>query len=126
MPFELILPELKKVSITLLIINVFSIIISVIMKAFDMSVIIGIVLGDVYTALNFVLLGSVVSDALDKSARSAKRHIQLHYGIRLLLMGIVLALSFYFPFINGWCVVATLLAPKITYSILGFVSLKNK
>ncbi|MEG2429306.1 MAG: ATP synthase subunit I [Oscillospiraceae bacterium] len=122
MLFDMIFPEVKKVSITLLIINIFSVIISIIMKEFNMAIILGIFLGDVYTLLNFILLGTVVKEALDKSAHSAKRHIQLNYGFRFVLMAAVLALSFYFPFINGWCVAATLLAPKLTYSILGIVS----
>ena len=117
---DILFKEMKKLAITLASLDLLIIVVGIILNSFNMSLILGIVLGNVYTVLNFALLYTVVEKALGMPAHLAKRHIQTHYFIRLIMSGAVLAVGFLVDSVNGWCVVVSLLAPKITYTVIGF------
>lgn len=116
---ELFLNEAKKVFITLLVLDVVMIIASFPLNGFNLTLFLGILLGNIYTILNFALLGTIVKNAVERNVSAAKRYIRTHYFIRYMIMGSVFALSFISPIINGWCVVVSVLAPKITYTSIG-------
>ncbi len=120
---EIAFREAKKVVITLLIIDVLCIVISLITKTFNLTVIGGIILGFVFTMLNFFLLGTIVEKAIFKSPRAAKRYMQLNYFTRYILTGTIMAIGFISPYINPWCVVISIFAPKLTYFSIGFYQL---
>lgn len=116
---ELFLNEAKKICITLLILDGIMIISSIPLKAFNYTLFTGILLGNVYTILNFALLGTIVKNALERTAVSAKRYMKTHYLIRFLIMGSIFSVGFISPYVNGWCVVVSCLAPKLTYTSIG-------
>lgn len=120
MIISLFLKEAKKIGITLLILDILMIMTAVFMSAVDSSLFIGILLGNVYCILNFALLGTIVENAVSRSPEKAKRYFRTHYILRYLLMGAVFAVSFLSPLTNGWCVVVSAIAPKLTYTCIGF------
>lgn len=100
---------------------------AVCLKEVNTPLFIGILLGNIYALLNFALLGTIVRNAVERNPISAKRYMRTHYFIRWLLMGAVFAAAFAAPFVNGWCVVISAFAPKLTYTALGiYQSLFNK
>lgn len=117
---SLFLKEIKKIGITLLILDILILFTAIPLNAIDLSLFLGILLGNVYCISNFALLGTVVENAVERSPIAAKRYLRRHYVLRFLLMGAVFAVSFISPLINGWCVVVSTLAPKITYTCIGF------
>lgn len=106
--------------ITLLLLDVCCVIGSIALEHFNITLLWGILLGNIYTLLNFALLGTLVQNAVMREPHSAKRYMRTHYFIRWLLMGVVLSVAFMSPVVNGWCVVVSLFAPKITYTAIGF------
>lgn len=124
---ELFLNEAKKIFITLLILDVVMIIASFPLNGFNLTLFLGILLGNIYTILNFALLATIVKNAVERNVKAAKRYMRTHYFIRYMIMGIIFALAFISPMINGWCVVLSVLAPKITYTSIGiYKSIFNK
>lgn len=117
---SLFLKEAKKLCITLLILDILILFVAILTKNVDLSLFLGILLGNVYCILNFALLGTVVENAVERSPVAAKRYLRRHYVLRFLLMGAVFTVSFISPLVNGWCVVISSLAPKITYTCIGF------
>lgn len=116
---ELFLNEAKKICITLLLLDIIIIIVSVIFNFIDYTLFTGILLGNIYTLLNFALLGTIVKNAVNRNAASAKRYMQTHYFVRFLLMAAIFSVGFLSPNVNGWCVVISTLAPKLTYTAIG-------
>lgn len=117
------LGEAKKVIITLLVLDVLCVIVSIFTKTFNYTIFGGIILGFVFTMLNFFLLGTLVEKAVFMSQRAAKRYMQINYLIRYILTGIIFVIGFTSPYINGWCVVISVFAPKLTYFTIGFYQL---
>ncbi|WMJ21828.1 ATP synthase subunit I [Paludicola sp. MB14-C6] len=104
----------------MLILDILILFTAIFAEAVDLSLFLGILLGNVYCILNFALLGTVVENAVERSPISAKHYLRRHYILRFILMGAVFAVSFLSPLINGWCVVVSAFAPKITYTCIGF------
>lgn len=119
---NIILGEAKKVCITLATIDLIFILIALLTKTFDYTVATGLALGNVYTLLNFILLGTIVEKAVTKTKYAAKRYMQINYLIRLILTGIFIYIGFMSPYLNPWGVVISLFAPKLTYYTIGIYS----
>lgn len=127
----IILSEAKKIAITLAVMDVLIVVVALLSKKLDASVIIGIIYGFIFALLNFILLGTVVSKALTMDEKHAKHHMRVNYAIRFVLLAIILAIPFISGKINGWVVAISMLSPKITYFTIGYVGLlpfkkKNK
>lgn len=117
---NIILPELKKVCITILVLNAGFLGIAIPLSYFDYTILVGLVYGDLYTMFNFVLLGTVVEKAITKSPGKAKSYIHLHYAIRFAITGFIVAVAMLSPHINPWIVCLTLFAPKLTYYAISY------
>lgn len=119
--------ELKRIAMTLLVIDGIALIVAAFVNSLDSTIFFGLALGNIFTLGQMFLLANVVTNALSREAGKAEKFMRLHYGIRYALIGMVMAVGFTSPNTNGWCVVVSLLAPKITYTVAGFSSwLKNK
>lgn len=123
---EVFLKEAKKLVITLLIMDILIILTTILLKLFDVTIIFGIIYGFVFCLLSLMLLGTIVEKALTMTPRRAKRHMQINYAVRLVLMVIILTIPFCTSFINGWVVAISMLAPKLTYFSIGFADLIPK
>lgn len=122
----MILEEGKKVSVTLLILDVLMVVVSLIFKVFDSSIILGIVYGFIFCLLNFALLGKAVERAVEMAEPAAKKHMQINYAIRFMLLGVIMAIPFLLENVNPWCAIVSMLAPKLTYTAIGFYGLISK
>ena len=122
-----IFKEIKKIAITILIMYLLIFIITAICGAFSLSILFGMIYGFVFSILYYILLGSVVEKALSMTEeKQAKRYIKVNYIFRFILLIVILAIPFSTPKINEWCLVAALLAPKITYFLIGFCNMLFK
>ncbi len=117
---EIIFSEMKKVARTLLVLDGICVVAAVLLERADRTLWIGIGYGNLFTLLYFILLGSVVKNALERPPDQAKRYLKWNYAARYLLLGAILAVAFVSPWINPWCVCLSFLAPKITYTAIGF------
>ena len=88
--------------------------------ALDYRVFVGIGYGTRFSLLYCVLLGFVVRGALERPPKQAKRFLQINYAGRYLLLGAILSVAFLSEHVNPWCVCAAFLAPKLTYTLIGF------
>lgn len=118
--FDIIFKEVKKISVTLAVIDIIIVIITLAGGWFDFSIICGMLYGFVFCELMFILLGTIVDKALTMDETRAKRHMRINYIVRYLLTGVILTIPFLFEQINEWCVVAAMLSPKFTYFAIGF------
>lgn len=117
---DFIFTEVKKLTVTLLVINCIIIAICLLGGFLDFAVWMGMLYGFVFAELMFILLGMLVSRACLMAQKQAKRYMQINYAVRFLLTGIILLIPFLSPKINGWCVVVAMLSPKFTYFSIGF------
>lgn len=122
----MILAEGKKVSITLLILDALMIATSLLFGAFDVSIILGIIYGFIFCLINFALLGKAVERAVMMAEPDAKKHMQINYAIRFMLLGVIMAIPFLLENVNPWCAIVSMLAPKLTYTAIGFYGLISK
>ena len=120
---DFIFKEVKKVAITLFIVDILIVVITLCFGVFDSSIILGIIYGVVFTLLLFILLGTVVEKALTMSPLAAKKHMKINYFARFFITAIVMIIPFIMDSINEWCVVVSLLCPKFTYTSIGFYDL---
>lgn len=118
-------PELKRLFITMSVL--FSLISAVTLLGgwFDAAVAVGMVYGLVFTTLWFVLLATIVERAchmgLAAGEKAARRFMGINYAARYILAGVILVIPFLSPDkVNPWCVVISMLAPKLTYFAMGF------
>lgn len=123
---NIILAELKKVCVTILVLNIVFVGVSLLLSLFDYTVLVGLVYGDLYTVFNFVLLGTIVEKAITKSPNKAKSYIHLHYAIRFAITGFILAIAMLSPHINPWIVCLSLFAPKLTYFAISFFEVSKE
>lgn len=120
---DLIIKETKKVAITLGVLSIGIVIVTLMLDIFGWGIVWSILYGFVLCLLNFILLGTVVDKALSMPPRQAKRHIQINYAVRFILAGVILAIPFIVDGMNGWCSAVLMLAPKVTYTAIGFYTL---
>lgn len=123
---DFIFKEVKKVAITLFIVDALIIVITLCFGVFDSSIILGIIYGFVFANLLFILLGTVVEKALSMPPLAAKKHMKINYFARFFITAIVMIIPFVMDSINPWCVVVSLLCPKFTYTAIGFYDLISK
>lgn len=112
--------ELKKISLTVLIADLAYICVSLVFKFFGVHIIVGAVLGYIFMALNFAQLGTTIERASGMDEKGARRYLRANYIVRYIIIGVVLAFSALSQKIDFWIVALTFLAPKITYTAVGF------
>lgn len=116
----IIFTESKKLTVTALILDLIYIAASLVFNFFSVSVIYGALLGYLFMILNFSLLGTTIENAFGMSEKRASRYLKANYVVRYIITGIVLAISASSDKIDLWIVILSLLAPKITYTAIGF------
>ncbi|MEG0109718.1 MAG: ATP synthase subunit I [Oscillospiraceae bacterium] len=85
----------------------------------DLSVLLGTVLGAAFAVANFLLMGITVQNmAKDADIKHAKQVFQFSYSLRQLAMVLVVILGFTVHLFNGIAVVIPLLFPKFTILIM--------
>lgn len=118
-------PELKRLFTTLAVLFLLITIITLVAGWFNLSIVIGMVYGLIFTTLWFVLLATIVERAcimgVVAGQKPAKRFMAINYAARYLLVGVIIVIPFLSPDkVNPYCVVISMLAPKLTYFAIGF------
>ena len=107
-----ILKETKHIAIGVLIGDVIMCLVFVILKRFDLSVVLGAVLGSVFAVGNIFYLGVSVKKALGKG-EGAQRYFRKTYFIRMLLHAACIAIAALVPQINTIAGIVPLFFPKL-------------
>lgn len=117
---DFIFKEVKKLTVTLVIVDIIILAISLIGGFFGSDIVLGIIYGFVFCELMFILLGMLVSNALVMGEKRAKRFMRINYAVRFVITATILVIPFLMSGINEWCVVVAMLSPKFTYFFIGF------
>lgn len=86
----------------------------------------GLALGTLVMAVNFILLGFSSERAVERSISSAKRYMFLFYIIRFAIMGCLFAVSVMSPYINVVAAAIPQLYPKISYTLEAAVKARKE
>ncbi len=120
---KVIFKEISKILVTLIVIDVIIISLATIGGTLSTPMINGVIYGFIVTLLNSVMLGFSVVNVVELDPESGRMRMMANYGIRMLLYAILLAYPFTKDNINEWIVLFSSLSPRITYAVLGIVSL---
>ena len=91
-----------------------SIIISLFFHLFSLQLLLGFVLGGIYTVFNFYRLGKSIENMLEMPPAKAQTYMTGQYFLRLLTTGLVIFISFKADFINYFGIIIPLIFPKLT------------
>ncbi len=80
---------------------------------FDATLLLGTLLGCVYSVFNFALTAYSVSQSVQKSETAAKAHMAGGYYLRLALTAVVIYWAIRAPYFNVFAVAIPLLFPRI-------------
>lgn len=116
----IIYTESKKLTVTALAMDLLYTAASLIFHFFSASILFGALFGYLFMILNFSLLGTTLERSFGMDEKRARRFLRANYILRYLILGIVLAIAAVSEKIDFWIVAITLLAPKITYTVIGF------
>ena len=83
----------------------------------DYTVVLGALLGSVFSILNFLLMGLAVQRAMDHPDR-AELMVKQSYSRRMLLMAIVMIVGFAAPCFHVVAVVIPFLLPRLTILVM--------
>ncbi|HIZ56747.1 MAG TPA: ATP synthase subunit I [Firmicutes bacterium] len=85
----------------------------------------GLLLGTLFSFANLALLVRTTANALDKQDH-AVGYIRLHYVLRYLLTGVVIALGFAMDFLSPWGIIPPLLLPRIVFQFSGHLAGRDR
>lgn len=119
---------MKKIDATVLretrIIAIWVIIFSAVMQAvfliagkWDITVLLGNLLGAFSIVLNFFLMGITVQNAVQKEDKDAKSLMKSSQGLRTLMLFVFVAIGAVVPVFNIWAVIIPLFFPRIAIAI---------
>lgn len=84
-----------------------------ILKAFDVSVLVSALLGTATAVLNFLLMGLTIQGALGLEEKDARTRLRGSQNLRLLMQTVVAVLGAAIPWLNLWAVLIPLFFPRI-------------
>ena len=80
---------------------------------YDLNVAVSMLIGMIYSAINFLMIGSVVQAAVKKPLGKAQSYIAVNYIIRYILTGEIIYLAIKIPYLNPLAVVLPMFFPKL-------------
>ena len=107
-----VLKETKHIAIGVLIGDVIMCLVFVILKRFDLSVLLGAILGSVFAVGNIFYLGVSVNKALEKG-EGGQSYFRKTYIVRMLLHAVCVIIAALVPFINTIAGIVPLFFPKL-------------
>lgn len=120
------MPKLRQLLIGALIGDVLCIIVCLPFGWLGLPVLLGLLFGTVLSLLLFVLLGMALAQSLSKSPNSAKRHVQIHYILRMLLLGIALYLGITRSYLSMPAMLVPVLSVQFTLYLTGIFGKEGK
>ena len=114
-------------------IGIWVILLSVLMQAiflltgfWDISVLLGNVLGAFVAVLNFFLMGLTIQSAVQRSEKEAKASMKVSSLYRKFMILIVVIIGIIVPFFNTWSVIIPLFFPRIAIAFRPLVDRGDK
>ncbi len=92
----------------------------------DISVLLGNILGAFVTVLNFFLMGLAIQSAVQKSEEDAKKAMNVSSSYRRLMIIVFVIIGIIVPFFNIWAVIIPLFFPRIAIAFRPLVDKENK
>ncbi len=115
--------ETANIAIGTLSLSAIMLVVFLILKKLDYTVILGTLLGSGWAILNFFLMGLTIQKATaDKNENRSRSIMQFSYSMRMLATLGVGALGVFVPIFNWVAVVCPILFPRITIFVM---SIKN-
>lgn len=84
-----------------------------ILKAFNVSVLVSALLGAATAVLNFLLMGLTIQGAMGLDEKDAKTRLRGSQNLRLLMQAVVAVLGAALPCLDLWAVLIPLFFPRI-------------
>lgn len=144
--------ETKKIALGVAVLSLLMIAVFLILRKFDLSVLLGAVIGSLAAVGNFFLMALSVQKAADsmpplppeeteedagedkeekekplsEEAKNAKKRMQLSYTLRMLMMAAIAIAAVSLPFVNSWAALIPMLFPRIVISLIGLLQKNQK
>ena len=112
-----VLKETKFIALSVAILSILMQAIFLIMREWDLSVLLGNILGGGFSVLNFFLMGLTVQKAVGLDEKEAKNTVKASQAYRTLLMFVVAALGVTLSCFNDWATIIPLFFPRIAIAI---------
>lgn len=114
---KIVLRETKYIALWTVIFSVIMQAVFLIIGKWDVTVILGNILGDVAVVLNFFLMGLTVQKAVEKEEKEAKSLIRTSQTARLFMMFLFVVIGVTAPIFNTWSSIIPLIFPRIAVAI---------
>ena len=121
-----VIKETGFVLIFVVILSVFMESVYLVIGKWNLSVLLGNILGAVAAAGNFLLLGLTVQSALGKDVKEAKNRMKLSQSLRLLLLFVVALIAYLVPVIDIVATVIPFIFPRFAVTLRYFVIKKKE
>lgn len=92
----------------------------------DISVLLGNILGAFVAVLNFFLMGLAIQSAVQKSEEDAKKSMNVSSSYRRLMIIVFVIIGIIVPFFNIWAVIIPLFFPRVAIAFRLLVDKGNK
>ncbi len=92
----------------------------------DISVLLGNILGAFVAVLNFFLMGLAIQSAVQKSEEDAKKSMNVSSSYRRLMIIVFVIIGIIVPFFNIWAVIIPLFFPRVAIAFRPLVDKGNK
>ncbi len=114
---KIVLRETRYIALWTVIFSVIMQAVFLIIGKWDVTVILGNILGDVAVVLNFFLMGLTVQKAVEKEEKEAKSLIRTSQTARLFMMFLFVVIGVTAPIFNTWSSIIPLVFPRIAVAI---------
>ena len=89
----------------------------IVLKSWDITVLLGNLLSGGFAVLNFYLMGKAVEKAVQKDEKEARAIIKKSQSLRQLMLFVVVGIGALVPIFNIWTSVIPLLFPRIAIAL---------
>ena len=89
----------------------------ILLKSWDITVLLGNLLSGGFAVLNFYLMGKAVEKAVQKDEKEARAIIKKSQSLRQLMLFVVVGIGALVPIFNIWTSVIPLLFPRIAIAL---------
>ncbi len=113
-PHDVVISELKHLAKGVAILYIISLAVLPLIGYFNYQTVLGLLVGSVYSLINFFLIGLSVENAVQmESSTEVAKYMNKQYGLRYLLTAVVIIISIYADFINPFGVMISIFFPKL-------------
>ena len=112
-----VLYETRVIAIWTIIFSAVTQAVFLIIGKWDITVLLGNILGDIAIILNFLLMGITVQNAVKMEEKEAKKLIKSSQGLRTLMLFVFVVIGAALPLFNLWAVVIPLFFPRIAIAL---------